>query len=111
MLRMPLFFDVRPVLWSVAVLAITVTVFSNELLAGEVNFGSQAGSIVIEWNQALLQGVRDSRIGPPMVARALAVVHTCMYDAWSAYDSDALSTQLGGQLRQPVQRRVQSNVE
>lgn len=28
------------------------------------------------WNDAILQGVRDSRLGPPMVALALAIVHT-----------------------------------
>src|SRR6476469_1076969 len=27
-------------------------------------------SIVIRWNDAFLQGVRDSKLGPPMVARA-----------------------------------------
>src|SRR5258708_10843276 len=30
-------------------------------------------NIVIEWDNAALQGVRDSKIGPPMVARALAI--------------------------------------
>jgi len=29
-----------------------------------------------------------------MVSRALAVVHTCMYDAWAAYDEHALGTPL-----------------
>ncbi len=43
-------------------------------------------SIVLLWNDAALQGVRDSKLGPPMVARALAIVHTCIFDAWSAYD-------------------------
>jgi len=27
-------------------------------------------NVVIQWNNAALQGVRDSKIGPPMVARA-----------------------------------------
>jgi len=40
-----------------------------------------ADSIVVRWNQAALQGVRDSKLGPPMVARALAIIHTCAYDA------------------------------
>src|SRR5437667_3804463 len=64
-------------------------------------------SIVIQWNNAALQGVRDSKLGPPMVARALAIVHTCIYDAWAAYDKNALGTQLGGRLRQhPSQRHL-----
>src|SRR6202790_4371827 len=57
-------------------------------------------NVVIQWNNAALQGVRDSKLGPPMVARALAIVHTCIYDAWAAYDRHALGTQLGGALRQ-----------
>jgi len=64
-------------------------------------------NVVIQWNNAALQGVRDSKIGPPMVARALAIVHTCIYDAWAAYDQHALGTQLAGGLRQPPsQRRI-----
>jgi hypothetical protein len=58
-------------------------------------------NVVIQWNNAALQGVRDSKLGPSMVARALAIVHTCIYDAWAAYDQHALGTQLGGSLRQP----------
>jgi hypothetical protein len=64
-------------------------------------------SIVIRWNQAALQAVRDSTLGPPMVARALAIVHTCIYDAWAAYDKNALGTQWGGGLRQhPFQHKI-----
>src|SRR5713226_1657636 len=55
-------------------------------------FGSDGDSVVLQWNEAALQGVRDSKIGPPMVARALAIVHTCAYDAWAAYDHRALET-------------------
>src|SRR6185437_13170758 len=54
---------------------------------------------VVLWNQAALQAVRDGTLGPPMVARALAIMHTCMYDAWAAYDEKAIGTQLGGSLR------------
>src|SRR6267378_8567832 len=68
-------------------------------------------NVVIQWNNAALQGVRDSKLGPPMVARALAIVHTCIYDAWAAYDRHALGTQLGEQLRQPPFRRRIFNEE
>lgn len=62
-------------------------------------------NVVIQWNQAILQAVRDGSLGPPMVARALAIVHTCMYDAWAAYDEKAVGTQLGGSLRTPPAER------
>ena len=66
-------------------------------------------SVVIQWNSASLQGVRNSKLGPPMVARALAIVHTCIYDAWAAYDDRALGTRLGGSLRQPPEKRSRAN--
>ncbi len=66
-------------------------------------------NVVVQWNQAILQGVRDSTLGPPMVARALAIVHTCMFDAWVAYDNRAVGTQLGGSLRRPANERTPSN--
>src|SRR5918911_627095 len=70
---------------------------------------SPADNVVLQWNQAALQGVRDSKLGPPMVARALAIVHTCIYDAWAAYDEWALDTQLGSSLRQPYKERNLAN--
>ena len=65
--------------------------------------------LVIQWNDAFLQGVRDSKLGPPMVARALAIGHTCIYDAWAAYDHKAVGTRLGGALRQPPRERSVAN--
>ena len=66
----------------------------------------ETSNVVVQWDNAALQGVRDSKLGPPMVARALAIVHTCMYDAWAAYDDRALGTQLGRALRQPYRLRT-----
>jgi Domain of unknown function (DUF6851)/VCPO second helical-bundle domain len=69
-------------------------------------------NVVVQWNEALLQGVRSSKLGPPMVARALAVAHTCVYDAWAAYDKAAVGTRLGGTLRRPArERRYENKVE
>lgn len=70
---------------------------------------AHAENIVVAWNQAFLQGVRDSKLGPPMVARALAVGHTCIYEAWAAYDHRAVGTLLGSALRQPASERTVAN--
>src|SRR5467141_3138851 len=72
---------------------------------------SASDNVVVRWNAAALQGVRDSKIGPPMVARALAIVHTCIYDAWSAYDPVAAGTRVGGALRRPASERTLVNKE
>ena len=65
----------------------------------------------LEWTSATLQGIRDAKLGAPVVARALAIVHTCMYDAWAAYDDRAVGTQLAGALRRPLSERSLSNKE
>jgi hypothetical protein len=69
----------------------------------------QGPNVVIQWNEAALQAVRDSTLGPPMVARALAMMHTCMYDAWAAYDEKAVGTQLGSTLRTIPAERTPAN--
>ncbi len=61
------------------------------------------------WNSAALLAVRDSKLGAPMASRALAIVHTCMYDAWAAYDAHAVGTQLAGALRRPPSERTLAN--
>ena len=73
---------------------------------------TKAPNVVLQWNDALLQGVRESKLGPPMVARALAIAHTCMFDAWAAYDRSAVGTRLGGRLRRPAyERRLANKVD
>ncbi len=72
---------------------------------------SSQQSIALQWTNAALQGVRDAKLGAPMVSRALAMVHTCMYDAWAAYDERAVGTQLRGALRRPASERTAANKE
>jgi len=57
--------------------------------------------VVLKWDEQTLAEIRATRPGPTVVARALAVVHTAMYDAWAAYDATAVGTRLGGTLRGP----------
>jgi hypothetical protein len=66
-------------------------------------------SVVIKWDSAALEAVRQTHPGPPMVARALAVAHTAMYDAWAAYDANAVGTRLGGTLRRPATEWTDAN--
>lgn len=73
--------------------------------------GSAGPSLIVRWDSAALEAVRRTRLGPPMVARALAVVHTAMYDAWAAYDSRAVGTRLGSALRRPANERTAANKE
>lgn len=74
--------------------------------------GVPAGqTIVVTWSSATLHALRNSKLGPPIGARALAIVHTAMYDAWAAYDQRAVGTRLGGTLRRPLGERTSANKE
>lgn len=66
---------------------------------------------VIRWNQAALDAIRITRTSPPIAARALAITHTCIFDAWSSYDDSAIGTQKGGMLRRPKVERTVANKE
>lgn len=46
----------------------------------------------IRWNQLTLEAIKLSKTPVPLAARALAMVYTAMYDAWSVYDDAAIST-------------------
>jgi hypothetical protein len=87
----------------------TALVVASFLTGASPAAAQSTSNVVIQWNNVALQGVRDSKLGPPMVARALAIVHTCVYDAWAAYDEQAIGTQLGGALRRPAAERTLAN--
>ena len=48
-------------------------------------------NVVLKWDEQLLSTIRayPGQTGPTVTARALAEVHTAMYDAWAAYDQTA----------------------
>src|SRR5262249_32145717 len=64
---------------------------------------------VIQWNNAALRTIRYRRPWPTIGARALAIAHSCIYDAWAAYDDKAVATRLGGRLRRPPEERTEQN--
>lgn len=65
--------------------------------------------LVGRWNEAILAALRILQPPMPVAARALAIVHTCIFDAWAAYHPRALGTQLGGLLRRPADERTAAN--
>jgi hypothetical protein len=48
--------------------------------------------LALQWNQLALDAIKYTRTSPPLAARALAMLHTAMYDAWSVYKKSAIST-------------------
>jgi hypothetical protein len=66
-------------------------------------------NMVLVWNQETLEAIRAFTPAPTVAARALAIVHTAIYDAWAAYDPLTVGTRLGAGLRQPQAERTQAN--
>ncbi|HEU5316879.1 MAG TPA: haloperoxidase, partial [Chloroflexota bacterium] len=64
---------------------------------------------VLRWNQVALDTIRRTRPAPPVASRALAILHTAIYDAWAAYDATAVGTRLGGALRRPAWEQTAEN--
>jgi hypothetical protein len=73
-----------------------------------VNTAAARDNVVLQWNNAVLHAIRSVRPAPTVAARALAIVHTCMYDAWVAYDPVAVGTATGAP-RQPSSDRTPEN--
>lgn len=59
-----------------------------------------ADNVAVRWADIMLDIIRVTHPLPPVSARYLAIMDTCMYDAWTAYDSRAVPTQANG-----IQRR------
>ncbi len=68
-----------------------------------------AGTPSMHWNATALAVIRDAKPPPPVVARVLAVMHTAMYDAWSAYTPGALSTTSLDKMRRPLIEHTDAN--
>lgn len=98
---------VRVVCLLAAVSVLTVLPTSGPRPAG----ASHGENVVLQWNDAALAGVRATTLAPPVVARALAMVHTCIYDAWAAYDGRSVGTRLGASFRRPADERTPANVD
>src|SRR4029453_3052767 len=66
-------------------------------------------NLVLVWNDQTLESIRKLPPAPTVAARALAIVHTAIYDAWAAYDPLAVGPPLGADLRHPQAERTQAN--
>lgn len=72
-------------------------------------------SAAYQWLQILLEAsgreVERNKPRPTILSRTMAIVVTSMYDAWAAYDEQAVGTRLGATLRRPASERTQANKE
>src|SRR5918994_1052424 len=94
----------------ILVLLLAVSVGFMAARVGVAPAGAATGdSVVLAWNQQVLDTIQQTRLGPTIAVRALAVVHTAIYDAWAAYDAVAVPTMANGNGRQPQTERTLAN--
>jgi hypothetical protein len=73
---------------------------------------TRGDNVILLRDEELLQAIRanPADTGPAITARALGVAHTSMFDAWAAYDTRAIGTRYGGQLRRsPAERTLENS--
>lgn len=68
-------------------------------------------TISATWDQAVQNAVIATAPGPTIASRAYAMMHTAMYNAWSAYDETATSTVLADTLQRPQSENTDQNKE
>ncbi|MEM6500771.1 MAG: DUF6851 domain-containing protein [Cyanobacteria bacterium P01_C01_bin.89] len=63
------------------------------------------------WDRAIQQAVINNERppGPTIASRLYGLTHTAMYDAWAAYDSVAVATQLWDNLQRPASENTDAN--
>jgi Ca2+-binding RTX toxin-like protein len=74
-----------------------------------VTVDNPSPTISVQWDQAVQQAVINTSPGPTIASRAYSILHTAMYDAWSAYDPNAISTQAGDSLQRPLTENTEAN--
>ncbi len=90
-------------LWASAALILSASLPSSTV---------RGNSVVVDWSKAATNAIRQLSIKQPtVVSRAFAIVHTCMFDAWAAYDSAAVGTRYGAALRRPSGQHNLKNKE
>lgn len=69
---------------------VLLTAISFEAVAIDWYTPKPEYSIARNWNERILEGIRMDTPHPPVHARNLLSFSVCMYDAWAAYDTNAV---------------------
>ena len=76
-----------------------------------VTVNDSSPTISVLWDRAIQQAVINTSVGPTVASRAYGMVHTAIFDAWAAYDPQAIATQLGDDLQRPEGEITEANKE
>jgi hypothetical protein len=83
----------------------------QSLSARERENDARRQNVVLDWNSAALRAIRNTAFAPVRAARAFAVLHTCMYDAWALYDDVAVGIHWGTLVRERRSERRAGNID
>ena len=64
---------------------------------------------VLRWSAMVMTAIRAARPAPTVASRAIAIVHTAMYDAWAPYDAAAVGVSYRPASRVPAHERTDAN--
>ncbi|KAM9993954.1 hypothetical protein ACTFIZ_011932 [Dictyostelium cf. discoideum] len=89
------------------------------ILLSFMNFGINANSydftdfpnasIVITWNNLLLNAIHKASPPPTVVSRSLSMVHTAIYDSWAYYSTNSKGVYLIGQSNCSIPKNKNEN--
>ncbi len=74
-----------------------------------VTVDDSSPTISVLWDRAVQQAVIETAPGPTIASRAYGMLHTAMFDAWAAYDPQAIGTQLEDDLQRPETEIAEAN--
>ncbi len=70
---------------------------------------ASAQSIVLDWNKLMLAIIAQNPPAPTVTAWRMHIVSTAMYDAWAAYDTQAVGYYTGDSLDRPAAEHTEAN--
>ena len=66
-------------------------------------------TVSVIWDRQAQQAVINDKSGPTIASRTYGMIHTAIYDAWSAYADIPISTNLGDRLQRPESENTEEN--
>lgn len=90
-------------------LSAAMILFFQRLEASAQTTEQDQDNVVLRWNQAALDSIVATRAIPAIAARAFAIVHSCIFDAWAAYDKTAKGTRSSSSFRRPLSEHTIAN--
>ena len=90
-------------------LASLTLAISTSSLARANDVEDPAVNVALQWNDVTVSAIKATSAAPTVASRALFMVHNAMYNAWAAYDSNAVPTVPWRFSRQPQNSATVAN--